>query len=175
MRRMESMPSELDKTLKLPKELREELQKVHGVLVQEREVEKYVNGKFVITVGDVVTYTLLKLGLQINVAIVDYKTKRNEIEFEDIKKFGESVLKVKNPPGTVTPELWRAIKDAIASEKRTRIDVDGEEDLAVIPAVIFAPLGAIVIYGMPNTGLVILEIKDEDKKNAMEIINRMEV
>ena len=169
------MPLELDKPLILPDELRGELQKVHGELVSEEEVEKHVRGNFVITVGDVVTYTLLKLRLDINVAVVDYKTKRSEVIFEDIKKFGDIVFKVKNPPGTITPELWRAVRDAIESKKRTRIDVEGEEDLAVIPAVLFAPQGAIVIYGMPNTGLVILKVKDEDKKSAMEIIKRMEV
>ncbi len=172
---MESMPLELDKPLILPDELRVELQKVHGELVSEGEVKKYVRGNFVITVGDVVTYTLLKLGLDINVAVVDYKTKRSEVIFEDIKKFGDIFFKVKNPAGTITPELWKAVRDAIESKKRTRIDVEGEEDLAVLPAVLFAPQGAIVIYGMPNTGLVILKVKDEDKKSAMEIIKRMEV
>ncbi len=168
------MPLELDKPLILPNNLRAELKKVHGELVREQELASILAGKFVITVGDVVTFTLLKLGLKPNIAIVDYKTKREKIEFEEIKKFGDVIYAVKNPAGSITPELWNAIKSAIELKKNVRLDVDGEEDLAVIPAVILAPLGAIVIYGIPNTGLVVLEIKEEDKKTAQQIIENME-
>ena len=53
--------------------------------------------------------------------------------------------------------------------------MDGEEDLAVLPAVILAPQGAIVIYGMPNTGLVIITVNDEHRRNALAIVEKMEV
>jgi len=169
------MRSELDKPLHLPTRLREELKKVHGEVISEPTLKERVKGKYVITVGDVVTHTLLKLGIKPDVAIVDYKTKRDTINFSTVRKFGEKVIKVNNPAGTITPELWRAVKLAIQTPEKTRIDVNGEEDLAVLPAVILAPEGAMVIYGIPNTGLAVIEIRDEDKKSAMRIIKEMEV
>ncbi len=172
---MGNMPSELDKPLQLPKHLRKELKKVHGRIVRDEALHKVVAGHYIICVGDVVTYTFLKLNLMPNIAIVDYKTKRNAVNYALVEKFGEKVIKAKNPAGTITPELWNAIKNAIKSNVPIRIDVDGEEDLAVIPAVIFAPKGAMVIYGIPNTGLAVIEVTDEDKKSAMHIIEEMEV
>jgi uncharacterized protein (UPF0218 family) len=161
--------------LRLPESLRPELQKVHGELVSEALLPERVKGHFVITVGDVVTYTLLRMGIKPDVAVVDYRTKRSDVVFEDIRNFGDIVYQVENPPGTITPELWRAVREAIASGRKVRIDVLGEEDLAVIPAVLHSPQGAIVIYGMPNTGVAIITVNDEHKMNALRIIEQMEV
>ncbi len=172
---MVNMHSELDKVLHLPEELRAELKKVHGKIVSEGLLRELLEDRYIITVGDVVTDTLLKLGIEPNVAVVDYKTKRNAVEYERVIRFGKKVMSVHNPPGTITPELWSSLKKAIQEEKSVRIDVDGEEDLAVIPAVLFAPQGAMVIYGIPNTGLAVIEVTDEDKKNAIRIIEKMEV
>ncbi len=169
------MPSELDKPLRLPASLRPELQRVHGELVPEDELKEKLSGKIVIAVGDVVTYTLLRMHIAPKVAIVDYRTKREDVVFEEIRKFGEEVYRVRNPAGYITPELWNAVKKAIESPGKVRIDVDGEEDLAVIPAVLFAPEGAIVIYGMPNTGVVSITVNEEHKRNARRIIEQMEV
>ena len=170
---MENLLSELDKPLILREKTRKKLQEVHGELVSEEEI-KNLEGE-IICVGDVVTSTLLKLGKEPKIAIVDYRTKRGKYEDERIKKFGENVVKVSNPPGTITPELWKVVRKAIHSKKKWRIEVEGEEDLAVIPVVHFAPIGAIVIYGMPNTGVVMIKISDEDKKEVKEIIKEMEV
>ncbi len=167
--------SELDKPLILPQKLRAELRKIYGEIKSEEELTALLHGRIFYSVGDVVTYTLLKLNLLPNVAIVDYRTKRENVNFDLIRKFGEEIMEVRNPPGTITPELWHAIKIAIISEKRVRIDVRGEEDLAVIPVVYFSPMGAIVIYGMPYTGLVALEVNDVHKRNVAKIIEEMEV
>ncbi len=172
---MVSLPYELDNTLHLPPSLRKELKKVCGELLDEKQIKNRIQGRYTITVGDVVTHTLLTLNLPINVAIVDHRTERHPVRFQDVESFGDKVIKVKNPPGTITPGLWNAIRNAIDNDESTRIDVDGEEDLAVLPAIIFAPVGAMVIYGMPNTGLVALEISDEHKNNAAKMIEMMEV
>ena len=169
------MPSELDKTLVLPEKLRNRLKRVYGKIVEEGEIKSHVDEKFIICVGDVVTYTLLKNGIKPDIAIVDYKTMRKNVDFEIIKKFGDAVFSVKNPAGRITQELWNTIKKSMDMNCKVRIDVDGEEDLAVIPCVFFAPIGGIVIYGMPNTGLVVLEVTEKDKKEVYDIIKEMEV
>ena len=170
---MENMHSELDKPLILKDSTRKKLQRVYGKLIREEDL-KDIQGD-IFAVGDVVTHTLLALNISPKIAIVDYKTKRGKIEFEDVKNFGEKIVKVYNPPGTITPELWRAVRRAIESSEKVKIEVDGEEDLAVIPVVFFANIGANVIYGMPNTGLVLLKVTHEDKRMVEEIIKEMEV
>ncbi len=170
---MENTHSELDKPLILKEETRGKLQRVYGVLIREKELEKIEGDIF--AVGDVVTHSLLRHGIEPKIAIVDYKTKRGEIVYEDVKNFGEEVIRVKNPRSTITPQLWNAVKKAMDSPRKVKIEVDGEEDLAVIPVVYFSPLGASVIYGMPNTGLVLLKVTPEDKMKVEEIIKEMEV
>ena len=46
-----------------------------------------------------------------------------------------------------------------------RITVNGEEDLLVLPVCIHAPDNAIVMYGQPNEGLVLVEITDTEIRN----------
>ncbi len=169
---MESTLSELDKPLVLKESTRRELQRVHGKLIQEDELDS-LEGK-IITVGDVVTHTLLSRGIEPKMAIVDYQTLRGKVEFEDVRNFGKEVMKVKNPRSTVTPELWRAVREAMGMEG-VKIEVEGEEDLAVIPVVFFAPLGANVIYGMPNTGLALIKVTDDEKEKVKSLIKEMEV
>ncbi|EDY36841.1 conserved hypothetical protein [Aciduliprofundum boonei T469] len=172
MRIMENTHYELDKPLLLKEETRKKLQKIYGKLISEDEL-KNIEGE-IFSVGDVVTHTLLNRGIKPKIAIVDYKTKRGEKIYEDVKKFGKKIIKVKNPRSQITPELWNAVREAMQYDS-VKIEVDGEEDLAVIPVVFFANLGANVIYGMPNTGLVWLKVSDEDKRKVMEIIKEMEV
>ncbi len=172
---MVNLRSELDKPLVLKERTRKKLQRIYGELISTTDLLKKLTDEMVICVGDVVTDTLLSLGIEPDVAIVDYKTKREKKVFERIKNYGDKVLKVRNPAGTITPELWVAVRNALTMNEKIRIDVDGEEDLAVIPVIYFAPLGATVIYGMPNTGLVLIKVSDEDKKKVNEIIREMEV
>jgi len=52
--------------------------------------------------------------------------------------------------------------------------VNGEEDLLVLPACIFAPENAIVLYGQPNEGLVIVKITPEIRNKAQSLLDLME-
>ena len=49
--------------------------------------------------------------------------------------------------------------------------VDGEEDLAVIPLVIAAPDGAIVLYGQPRQGVVFRIVNSEAKYTARQFLS----
>ncbi|MHA2499708.1 MAG: DUF359 domain-containing protein [Candidatus Hodarchaeales archaeon] len=50
--------------------------------------------------------------------------------------------------------------------------VSGEEDLLTIPAVISSPIGAVVIYGQPNVGLVLIEITEDIQQKFQEILTK---
>ena len=57
----------------------------------------------------------------------------------------------------------------------TRIEVDGEEDLAVMPAIIHLASGATVIYGLPNRGATLVKVGDESKRVAREFLESFQV
>jgi hypothetical protein len=78
-------------------------------------------------------------------------------------------IRVKNPAGTLTDDLIRALDHAIMHPPATVI-VDGEEDLAVIPLVIAAPNGAIVLYGQPHQGVVLRRVNFEAKETARHFL-----
>ncbi len=120
----------------------------------------------IITVGDITTHTFLKQGLIPNLAIVDLKTKRNQ-HFADLSEIGladTQYKKVLNPAGMITT----ALINAIGKPKKSLLVVEGEEDLAVIPAVLLSPLGSYVYYGQPDQGLVEILVTPEIKQNLLK-------
>jgi uncharacterized protein (UPF0218 family) len=54
-----------------------------------------------------------------------------------------------------------------------RLSVNGEEDLLVIPVCIHAPENAIVLYGQPNEGLVIVKITPEIRSKTQTLLESM--
>jgi uncharacterized protein (UPF0218 family) len=130
----------------------------------------------VISIGDMTTYYLIKAGIVPDMCLVDDTTMRLPVEAEIRKgtvhgSFKE--VRVANPPGVVTQELMDAIRDNMDSREPVRIFVDGEEDLAVIPACIFAPVSSAVIYGQPGEGVVVVHVTEEKKKETRALLGQM--
>lgn len=132
------------------------------------------NYKQLITVGDITTSRFLKSDINPDIAIIDYSVKRDPVDDDtkrDIENFNAPSIKVENPPGHITKELDEALEKAVLPLK---LIVEGEEDLATLPAAIHAPLGSIVAYGQPNQGLVIIEVTQGKKKEFRELLNLFE-
>ena len=56
----------------------------------------------------------------------------------------------------------------------TLIEVSGEEDLLVMPCVMEAPIGSLIMYGQPKEGIVLITV-DESKKEIIEkLLNKFE-
>jgi uncharacterized protein (UPF0218 family) len=91
------------------------------------------------------------------------------IEFDDYQ-----VIHVKNPAGCITSALSAAAHIA-AGSFRVVIQVNGEEDLAVLPLAQAAPEGSLILYGQPGEGVVVLEISPETKKQAADLLDRFEL
>lgn len=53
--------------------------------------------------------------------------------------------------------------------------VDGEEDMAPLYLHLLAPLGAIVVFGMPGWGLMVQRTTIEMKERCRTILNAFEV
>ncbi|MDT8358056.1 MAG: GTP-dependent dephospho-CoA kinase family protein [Methanomicrobiaceae archaeon] len=123
--------------------------------------------KTVYTVGDVVTRSLIDEGITPSIAIIDGHTMREPCRHTPILLAPR--IHVENPPGVITDELIEAIRQAVR-EAPMVIIVKGEEDLAVIPLVILAPLGGIVLYGQPGKGVVVKEVTPEAKKQAEQML-----
>ena len=163
----------------LPENLRYKLKEQIGKLVDEKGLLKLIkNEKLIVSVGDMVTFTLLKHGINPNICVVDYFLERKESSIgmkEKISGFGKEKIKIKNPSGTITDELWNAIKSSYdkIEEGPFLIEIDGEEDLASLVAIYLAPPYATVIYGLPNKGVIVVKVTEEYKNKAKEILDRM--
>lgn len=125
----------------------------------------------VISVGDIVSQHMLDFGLPLDVLIVDNKTMRKAIN--PIVVDVDQTLCAKNPPGTITEEAWDAISDAMAYEGRIKVMIEGEEDLLTVVAVLSAPEDALVVYGQPNIGIVVVKVTEEKKENMRRIVDLM--
>lgn len=169
----ESFP---ERDLELPEDLREELARPIGRFVSAWALRKHLEGApRVITVGDVVTITLLQMGVVPDVAVFDYKTQRSEeyASKEKIQRMEGRLVKVENPPAKITRALWKAVKDAVGADDTVKVEVSGEEDLAALVAIVNAPEGAQVIYGIPNKGLMVVKVDSDTRALASAAVKRM--
>lgn len=161
----------------LPESLRANLKKPLGLLLKESEITKDVVLKnigqhtFLITVGDATTERLVKFGIIPSLQIVDSLEKRQK------RKLPEGAVRASlncnNPAAEITEESIDTIKKAFGMDTPVRIIVNGEEDLLVLPAVLFAPENSIVMYGQPNEGLVIVRINQDIRNKAKAIVDSM--
>lgn len=161
---------------KLPKELREELKNPLGKVVLEDQLKEVLSdSKKIVTVGDLCSLTLYEKDIIPDIAIVDFATRRGDVGDMRAKilKIGQSVINVNNPAGVITWELWNAVKLAFQSKEKVRIEVIGEEDLATLPAVWFAPEKTAVIYGLPGIGLIVVKDLEDAKKKVKKVLDVM--
>jgi uncharacterized protein (UPF0218 family) len=155
---------------KLPDEIRATLKKPLGKLIKgdgrtaADKIKRLLTGERVIVVGDASYENLLEAGVKPHMAILDFKVKRKAYKRYPAK------VSVTNPAGVITGALWKAIEENLSSGGI--IGVKGEEDLAVIPAVLEADFGDVVLYGQPDEGMVYIKV-DEDIKQRIAMLLRI--
>ncbi|MEF8860278.1 MAG: GTP-dependent dephospho-CoA kinase family protein [Haloarculaceae archaeon] len=177
---MEAEPdTDADVLLSLPRALRAELKEPLGPVYTDAAELLADAGDPVVTVGDVVTYHLLRADRRPDVALVDGKTKREAVEddvWTAIDGFDRRI-EVPNPAATLSAsllaELRAALDRADAGTGTTVVVVDGEEDLAALPAVLAAPDGASVVYGQPDEGMVLAGATPERRAVVQDLLERM--
>lgn len=156
--------------------MRDELRKPLGPVLSGGEAFQAVeSARLVVTVGDACTVDMVARGRMPNIAIVDFKTKREAFDdlYESLQIVGDLVLRAVNPAGTLTTDAWRAIDEAFKSGSRVRIEVLGEEDLTALAAIDLAPEGTAVLYGQPNEGVVLARADVATKFRVKDILRRM--
>ena len=171
------MTDEPDVLLTLPEDAREAFKDPLGPI--ETDAERLladVDGPL-ITVGDVVTFHCEEAGRVPDVAVVDGRTKREAVEPVVEAVLAETTAEHRtavNPAGTVTASLVAALAAAIDRSDPVQIAVEGEEDLAAVPAVLLAPDGASVVYGQPGEGMVHVRVDEAARADARALVERMD-
>ena len=164
----------------LTPELRIILKEPFGDLIEGEPIETM--GKFkelvekekppkIISVGDIVSRNLHKYNISPQVSIIDNISLRKQLLPEEGTT--ENTVCVKNPHGTIPVEAISAIREALERKKHTHIVVEGEEDLLALVAILYAPENAVVIYGQPYSGIVIVKVTCEKKVQVQEFLNFM--
>ena len=132
------------------------------------DVRSLIGLKRIFSVGDVTTENLHSNGIRPFMEIVDLKTRRgSEGSFSHL----EGSYTVSNEPGTLSHDLFILIKELMNSGGR--IEINGEEDLAVIPIIYYSDLNTLVVYGIPGKGMACISVDRSIKENIVELIERI--
>ncbi|RLI72400.1 MAG: hypothetical protein DRP02_01955 [Candidatus Gerdarchaeota archaeon] len=177
------------RTYILPEELREELKKPLGTLLVDMPTKALIEivaesqPPCVVMVGDFCFHEAIKQKFIPTIAIIDGLNLRKP--YQEFSIANATIIKAKNPPATITEDAWQAIKKAFKRQQKkksrktekelTVLVIDGEEDLLVLPAVIEAPLNAIITYGQPYEGLVLIKVTTNVKLKCKKLTERMKV
>ena len=161
---------------KVQPEMAEELKRTHRDV--HKEPPLYLKDTdCIITVGDICTIAICKKIREPDISIIDLKTKRNKSLNKNQMKIVNSIdaktIHVTNKPGTISEEMFCSIKEAIESPEKTKILVEGEEDLATLPAIYLSKIGTKVIYGMPDKGMVVVDVDQPSKEIVKSLLEKM--
>lgn len=120
--------------------------------------------------------------------IIDNKV--NRVDFHELKPriiAGHFDIRVvRSGPGFISGEAQREIREVLSHIRRNAkpvvLEVRGEEDLLALPAILEAPLNAVVYYGQPpipvwscgpvQSGIVEVVITKEQKKAAQSLLTQ---
>jgi len=163
--------------VRLPDNLRDQLKKPLGILLQDSDTSRdnisknIPSGSFIITVGDSTTEKMIKFGFNPSLQIIDSVEKRNKRDLPEGKS--ATILTCTNPAAEITDESVSLIQKSFGMALPVRIIVSGEEDLLVLPVAIHAPNNSVILYGQPNEGLVIVHVTEEVRNRARSIMSSM--
>lgn len=161
--------------MRLPAEHRDIFSKPLGMLVSDAVATRtrmldIVSGyRPLVTVGDRTTERMLEYGILPDVQIVDGMEMRQE----RVAPGGDThTIHCSNPPAHITSEALSVIRRGYDMQQPVRILVQGEEDLLMLPALLFAPDGAVLIYGQPHEGLVVV-YADAASRSRADILMKL--
>lgn len=162
---------------KLTRQLRALLHKPLGIVLDLEGVLARLRRArgAVISVGDECSCALIASGAKPDVVVYDHRCMRARID-EGMRKvldgYDGKAAVVANPAGTISDELFEAVGSAVAKAEG-KILVDGEEDLAALVAIMLSKNGAVVLYGQPRAGIVLVRVNEKSRKVARAIYERM--
>ncbi len=160
----------------LPPSLRQELRIPIGEIVTtKKQVEIIQKNNMIITIGDIVTSSLMKHHYQPDVSIFDFKSERERIDdIYILNNLPHPNFTVNNNPGTISKEAvlvyQKALQQYLTNKGKQAVEIRGEEDLLTIPVVLLSPLGTTVLYGQTNIGAISIKINEEKKEHTKKLL-----
>lgn len=150
----------------------------NNVVRRDSGLARMTQSPYLITVGDITTKTFNNFSLNQDISAIDFKVARQK-EFSGIKELGfsggEKIFRVKNPAGCLTSGLFKTVSKIFKLKKgnqRIILQIGGEEDLCVLPLILIAPLGSMIFYGQPKEGVVKVEVSEETKEVAYDLVGQ---
>ena len=165
----------------LTEELRTQLKAPLGILLKGtfeqtlKEFKQIMTTKkpfMIICVGDALSRGLIENNIFPKVIVIDYKIMREPTMPFATKDY--ETMKLRNNQGTISDNAWAVIASAIKRRERVEVVVEGEEDLLTLVAVMEAPEKALVVYGQPREGMVVVEVTFQKKDEIKKIVDSME-
>ncbi len=137
-------------------------------------------GKTLVTVGDVTTKLFYETKDLPYLSIVDFIVERKK-QYQSLKELGipetTESLEIDNPAGTLSPLLFATLRTMLQNEhegKHFVIQISGEEDLAVLPAILASPLGFVICYGQPGKGTVVVAVTEQIKEHVSGLVSLLQ-
>ncbi len=163
----------------LPDSLRAELQTPIGSIATDMQtlLGSLDSQSMLITVGDIVSLSAAQAGRTADITIIDGRTRRHLLDKDHAVSFDNLYKRAThNAPGTISYDAAKTIKEAISDFETTHAEqlivVSGEEDLLAIPAILFAPLQSIVLYGQFDVGIVVVKVTEQSKKHIYNLFRK---
>jgi GTP-dependent dephospho-CoA kinase len=139
-------------------------------MINLADIVRQTRPRRITSVGDVVSQEMLDAGIPVNLRIVDQKTMRASLTSQP--KSSNHTYHVENPAGGITEEAMRIVREAMIHDEALVI-VNGEEDLLAIPAILESPNHALVVYGQPLQGVVVVATTAIVKARVKALLARM--
>lgn len=171
-------------TLTVPDNLKPQLRKPLGDVVPQQDEDlvkptlnalKYIkeaHPPLVVSVGDVITHSLLEAGFEPDIIIIDRRTNREPSPY--LLPKWENSLEVTSPPSMISFDVIKALEQSFRSRvligKKWQIIVNGEEDLTALPALALSPLGSLVLYGQRDIGVVVTQSSENLKEYIKSLL-----
>ena len=172
----------LQTCLKMPESLRPILQKPLGrVFKNIKSLLHYINimkWTMIVAVGDIIVDSLLKEGIDPDVKIIDFRSRRRTLPKRTDLIRTDPIRSVPNQQGTINLKTAEIIKEkinlALYRKKKSWIVIEGEEDLLALPAILFAPFNSLVLYGHWQLGIIAVEVDEKMKEKVRKIIEKFD-
>lgn len=153
---------------------KELLRKPQGTLLkseQEIDTHRLSQATKVATVGDIVTQSFFQAGMRVDYALVDYRSKKQSHAWQPQDYWTQAQRNISNPSGQITSQAAASLFEQVGLDPCLFI-VNGEEDLLAIPMILCMPLGSLLYYGQPTTGIVELEISERLKNTFLKFVRK---
>ena len=148
---------------------------IHDKYITKRKIKGMLkNVEQVISVGDCTTDRLLSFDIIPDILVIDgieRRAKRSDGLHSKIITAKE--LHCSNPPGSVSKEAFFVLCQALAMPGPVKVIVNGEEDMLALPIIAIAREKAVVLYGQPLEGMVVVNVNPEMQIKAKNLMERI--